>query len=148
MSHKKRFDWLVLAALALCLLVPGTYLACRKPTPPPAAPNDPSAVQTPAELRDLLAGRGLALNLTALRRAGAGRAAFLHKGERPPQDLEAALNAPCTADAWAGVLLARARADLAPHAKPDDGPCSQAVGGLALFGAPALLDEVRAALRR
>ncbi len=35
---RKRFDRLTLAALALVLALPVTYLACRKPAPPAPAP--------------------------------------------------------------------------------------------------------------
>ena len=141
----KRLNHLTVSAVALASLVPVAYVSCRNAPPPPATTaGDPAGVSTPEQLRDLLAGRGLPLNLTTPRWGGGP--SYLHRGERTRESLWALHNRPAADGGWSGVLLVRVRVDIAPAVRPDDGPHSLAVGGLTLFGDTALLAEVRAAL--
>jgi hypothetical protein len=145
---KRKRDHLLLVALALCLLIPATYLACRKAPPPPPAG---AGVKTATELHKLLASRGLALTAVPGSRTGenADLALFLCEGERTWEELSWLNPRPDLAEKWKGVVLARPAKGL-PREGPDGtdgwGETGLVVGEVALFGDPALIARVRKAL--
>ena len=147
---KKRFDLFTLAACALCLALPATYLACRKPAPP-ATPS----VQLPVEwgvpeLIRHLRGKGLRLHAVPTDRSGnMQNGAYLCERPRPWEELAWLTPSPERAPAWAGVVLA-APAQRGLEQLPEDvqswGANGLIAGHLLLFGDEALLRRVAAAL--
>jgi hypothetical protein len=145
---KRKRDYLLPAALVLCLLIPATYLACRKAPPPPPAGAE---VRTPTELHKLLASRGLVLTAVPGSRTGenADLALFLCEGERTWEQLSWLNPRPDLAEKWKGVLLARPVKGLTregPDGIDSWGDCGLVVGEVVLFGDPALIARVRKAL--